>query len=117
MTSSLSDLQRDLSPEQVADLVADGKLELVDIRETYEHDAGHIAGDRHVEMDKLPSAAGSFDPDRPPVFYCRSGSRSGTAVELFRGAGIEAFHLDGGILAWVQSGRALEPEAGSVADH
>jgi rhodanese-related sulfurtransferase len=117
MASSLSDLQRDLSPEQVADLVADGKLDLVDIRENYEHDAGRIAGARHIEMDRLPAEAGSFDPDRPPVFYCRSGVRSATAVELFRGAGIEAFHLDGGILAWVQSGRDLEPDDGSVADH
>ena len=117
MASSLSDLQQDLSPEQAAELVADGKLELVDIRETYEHDAGHIAGGRHVEMDKLPAAASSFDPDRPPVFYCRSGGRSATAVQLFRGAGLEAFHLDGGILAWVASGRPVEPDDGTVADH
>jgi rhodanese-related sulfurtransferase len=117
MASSLSDLQHDLSPEQVADLVAEGQLELVDIRETYEYEAGHVAGARHVEMDQLPAAASSFDAQRPPVFYCRSGARSATAVELFRAAGIEAFHLGGGLLAWADSGRPLEPTTGSVAEH
>ncbi len=117
MTQSLSDLQADLSPDQVAELVAAGKLELIDIREGYEHEAGHIGGDRHVEMDQLPAQAGTFDAEVPPVFYCRSGGRSGTAVQLFRNAGIDAFHLEGGILAWVESGRPLEPDDGSVAPH
>jgi rhodanese-related sulfurtransferase len=117
MPTPLSDLTQDLTSEQMADLVAEGRLELVDIRETYEHDAGRIAGARHVEMDQLPAAAGSFDPDRPPVFYCRTGARSATAVQLFRAAGIDAYHLDGGIVAWVDAGRPLEPEGGSVADH
>lgn len=117
MSQSLSDLQVDLSPEQVAQLVADGKLELIDIRETYEHDAGHIADDRHVEMDQLPAQAGTFSAEKPPVFYCRSGGRSATAVALFRNAGIDAFHLEGGLVAWVESGRPLEPDDGSVAPH
>lgn len=107
--------QQDLSPAQVEQLVADGQLELIDIREGYEHEAGHIAGDRHIEMDQLPSQAGSLE--RPPVFYCRTGGRSAAAVEAFRASGLEAYHLEGGIVAWVEDGKPLEPADGRVADH
>jgi rhodanese-related sulfurtransferase len=109
--------QQDLSPAQVDELVGDGKLELIDIREGYEHDAGHIAGDRHIEMDQLPAQAGTLDAERAPVFYCRSGGRSAAAVEAFRASGIEAYHLEGGIVAWVDDGKPLEPADGRVADH
>ena len=105
------------SPAQVEELVREGKLELIDVREGFEHDAGHIAGDRHVEMDQLPAQAGSLDPERAPVFYCRTGGRSGAAVEAFRASGIDAFHLEGGIVAWVDAGKPIEPDGGHVADH
>ena len=65
----------DLSPREVADLVRDGDAQLVDVREPYEHEAGSIAGDLHIVLERLTAEAGSIDRDRPVVFYCRSGSR------------------------------------------
>lgn len=115
--ASLPELQQDLSPAQVEELVREGKLELVDVRESYEHEAGRIAGGRHIEMDKLPAEASSLDPDRPPVFYCRTGARSAAATEAFRASGFEAYNLDGGIVAWVDAGLPIEPDDGRVADH
>ncbi len=115
--ASLSEQQQDLAPEQVVELVREGKVELIDVRETYEHDAGRIAGARHVEMDQLAAAAGSLDPERPPVFYCRTGSRSAAATEAFRASGLAAYNLDGGIVAWVAQGLPIEPDDGRVADH
>ncbi len=114
---SIPEQTQDLTPAQVEELVAAGKLELIDVRETYEHDAGHIAGDRHIEMDQLPAQAASLDPERSPVFYCRTGGRSAAAVEAFRASGFDAYHLEGGIVAWVEAGKPLEPEDGRVADH
>ena len=115
--SPLADLQEEIAPARVADLHAQGEIELVDVREPYEHEAGRIAGARHVEMVKLSQEAGSFDPQRPVVFYCRIGSRSAMAAQAFRASGFQAFNMTGGLLAWAEQGLPLEPQDGSVADH
>ena len=39
------------------------------------------------------------------------------AAQAFRGAGYDAYTLDGGIIAWVNAGMAIEPAGGYVADH
>ena len=81
----------------------DGWL-VVDVREPYEREAGRIPGTRHIEMERLASQAESIPRDRPVVFQCRLGARSGLATRAFRAAGWEAFNLRGGIQAWVAAG-------------
>jgi rhodanese-related sulfurtransferase len=105
----------DLTPEQVAERL--GAVQLVDVREDAEWDAGRIAGARHVRLADVAAQAQSIDRERPVVFYCRSGARSGMATAAFRRAGYEAYNLDGGLLAWAQRGLPLEPEGGEVAAH
>ena len=101
-----------LSPGRAAEAI-DGGAELVDVRRRWEWDAGHLAGARHVEMNELSARAQEIPRDRPVVFVCRSGSRSGMAAEAFREAGWDAYHIDGGLRAWVEAGLPLE---GGVAD-
>ena len=101
----------------MADLHAQGQIELVDVRESYEHEAGRIAGARHVQLASLSQEAGSFDPERPIVFYCRVGSRSAVAAQAFRASGFKAHNMTGGLVAWAREGLPLEPDDGSVADH
>ena len=115
--ASLEHLQEDLSPEEVKRLVDAGDADLVDVREPYEHEAGRIAGDRHVEIPALTAAAQEMDRERPVVFYCRSGARSGMAAQAFRASGYQAYNLTGGLLAWVAAGLPIVPEDGTVADH
>ena len=113
----LADMQEDVTPDRVADLHSRGEIDLVDVREPYEHEAGRIAGARHIELARLSGQAGSLDPERPVVFYCRSGARSAVATQAFRASGFQAFNMSGGLLAWARQGLPLEPDGGSVADH
>jgi len=113
----LDDLQEDVTPERVAELHAGGGIELIDVRETYERDAGHIADTRHVQFAQLSDQAETVDRDRPVVFYCRSGGRSAVATQAFRASGYDAYNMTGGMLAWVEKGLPIEPQGGSVADH
>ncbi|MGI8945778.1 MAG: rhodanese-like domain-containing protein [Thermoleophilaceae bacterium] len=115
--SKLSDLQEDLTPKEVAALLERGEVDLVDVREPYEHEAGRIAGARHVALAQLSAQAESFDRERPTVFYCRSGGRSAVATQAFRASGFHALNMAGGLLAWDAQGLPLEPDGGSVADH
>jgi rhodanese-related sulfurtransferase len=113
--SSLAPMADDLSPARVAELLRDG-AQLVDVRETYEREAGRIPGDSgHIELDRLTDEAESIDRERTVVFYCRSGSRSALAAQAFSAAGWDAHNLDGGLKAWVADGLPIEPEDGRVA--
>src|SRR3954451_11563247 len=105
-----------LAPERVAEwLEQDPELQVIDVREPYEREAGHIAGTHHIELTKLSEQAGSLDSSRPVVFYCRVGSRSTMAAQALRASGFEAYSMDGGLVRWVQEQRPLEPDGGHVA--
>ncbi len=110
----------EIAPERVADLLAEhdgGPLQLIDVREPYERDAGHIADSRHVGLAALSEAAATIERERPVVFYCRVGARSLMAAQAFRAAGFEAYSMAGGLARWASEGRPLSPEGGYVADH
>ena len=109
--------ERDITPEQADALRREQDAQLIDVREDYEWDAGHIDGARHVVLGEVASQASTIDQDRPVVFYCRVGSRSAMAADAFRTAGYEAYSLGGGLLAWTGEGRPLEPADGTVANH
>jgi rhodanese-related sulfurtransferase len=111
----MADLPEELSPRQVAALIEEGDVQLIDVREAYEHEAGRIADDVHIELDQLPADAGSLDRARPVVFYCRSGSRSALATQAFSASGFDAHNLTGGLQAWVKEGLPIEPADGRVA--
>jgi rhodanese-related sulfurtransferase len=106
-----------VSPARAAELRESGEAQVIDVRETYEWDAGRIAGARHIELGEVAAAAGSIDRDRPVLFYCRVGSRSAMAADAFRRAGYEAYSLSGGLEAWAGQGLPLDPDDGTVASH
>jgi rhodanese-related sulfurtransferase len=103
-----------LSPAEAAEMLEAG-AEAIDVRQDYEWDAGRIQGARHIEVNDLTANADSIPRDRPVVFVCRGGNRSGMAAEAFRQAGFDAFHVDGGLTAWVAAGLPLDPPDGEVA--
>jgi rhodanese-related sulfurtransferase len=116
---AFTDPDRELAPERVAELMrehADG-WQVIDVREPYERDAGHVPASRHIELERLASQADTIDRDRPVIFYCRLGSRSAMATQAFAAAGYDAYNLSGGIAAWHAAGLAIEPRGGHVADH
>ncbi len=80
---------------------------LLDVREPAEWAAGHVEGSVHVPMYELASRASELPRQSTIVCVCRSGSRSAVVTDALRNAGFDAHNLDGGLLAWVESGHAL----------
>jgi rhodanese-related sulfurtransferase len=115
--SAFEQTERDLPPERVAEMLASGEAQVVDVREPYEYEAGHIEGVRHIELEHLAAKADEIDKDRPLIFHCRLGRRSGLATEAFLASGYDAYNMAGGIQAWADKGLPLEPKSGHVADH
>lgn len=106
----------DVTPEAVQSRDP-ATVQLVDVREPYEWEAGHIEGAHHIELERLASQAETLDRDRPLVLYCRLGARSGMAANAFRRAGFDAYSMVGGLERWDAEGRPLTPEGGTVAPH
>ena len=118
MGAPLDITQTDIDPEQLAEWIdRDADLQVVDVRERYEREAGHIAGSLHIPLVELSSRAGEIQSDRPVVFYCRVGSRSEMAAQALRASGLQAFSMSGGLVRWAGENRPLSPEGGVVADH
>ncbi|MEA2904062.1 MAG: hypothetical protein QOG83_3122 [Alphaproteobacteria bacterium] len=98
-----------LSPEDVARGLQEGRMLLVDVREPNE-----VAIERYP--DAVVVALSNFDPAAIPdpqgrrvVFACRSGRRSVTAALAAQEQGYAYdAHLAGGILAWKASGLPTE---------
>lgn len=109
-------MPRDYSAQEVSRLHDDGTIQLVDVRAPHEHEAGHIAGTRLIELSEISARAGEIDRERPVVFYCRTGGRSAMATEAFAQAGYDAHNMSGGMLAWKAAGLPIAPEGGVVAD-
>ena len=84
---------------------------VIDVRDTGEYEAGHIAGARHVPEKQLTERLKELEKfkDRSLIVVCRSGMRSGAAVQVLRRDGFNAaVNLQGGIGAWQQAGMPLE---------
>jgi rhodanese-related sulfurtransferase len=107
----------DVQADEVAELQRRGAVQLVDVREDHEWDAGRIPGARHLALSELSAHAESIARDTPVVFVCRVGGRSTMAAQAFRRAGYDAYSLDGGMLAWAARGLPLDPPEGTVAEH
>jgi molybdopterin/thiamine biosynthesis adenylyltransferase/rhodanese-related sulfurtransferase len=85
-----------------------GAATIIDVREPYEYEAGHLEGSVHIPLGELPARIAEIAPDSAPVFICRSGGRSLAACELALRAGIASpANLDGGLQAWA---RDVDPE-------
>jgi len=114
----LSDPDLEVTPQDVQRRLDEGGAQVIDVREPYEWDAGHLPGDvRHIELERLSSSAATIDKDRPVVFLCRAGVRSMMAAQAFRRAEYEAYSMAGGVEAWHEAGLPLDPPGGHVAPH
>lgn len=117
MPHPLDDPGLEVTTEHTEQELAAGRAQVIDVRELYEREAGHVPGTRHIELERLASQATTIDRDRPVIFQCRLGARSLMAAQAFRRAGFDAYSMAGGLERWAGEGRALEPTDGHVADH
>jgi hydroxyacylglutathione hydrolase/adenylyltransferase/sulfurtransferase len=117
MSNPLVNPDIEVTPQRTRELLQSGEAVVVDVREPYEREAGHIEGSRHIELERVASQAESLPRDQPIVFQCRLGARSAMAAQAFRASGYDAWSMAGGLERWAQEDRALEPTDGHVADH
>jgi rhodanese-related sulfurtransferase len=91
------------------------ELQIVDVREPYEWEAGHIHGAVHVPLADVMAGReqGQISSDRPVVVVCRSGNRSELATLMLQARGFDAHNLEGGMEKWAAAGLPFESSDGS----
>ena len=102
-----------MDPQTVAERL--DQVQLVDVRDDKEWEAGHIEDAVHIPEDDLEDRLDELDRNRPVIAVCRAGTRSDDAAERLRGQGFDAQNLEGGMLAWKWAGlpitgRIVEPD-------
>lgn len=60
---------------------------LVDVRSPQEYAYGHVTGAVNIPVQELQQRLNELPRDLPIMLYCRSGSRSGMALQLLQAAG------------------------------
>ena len=101
--------QLDLAPEVNVQTVAEVKdrqdVTVLDVREQWEYDEGHIPGVVLIPLAELPNRLSEVPTDETVIVTCRTGNRSGQAVAFLRQNGFDNVHnMQGGIVAWEQAG-------------
>ena len=91
------------------------RFQIVDVRETYEWDAGHIEESVHIPLaDVMAGGEGErLDRGRPVLVVCKVGSRSELAALMLQARGFQAQNLEGGTEAWMAAGLPLVASDGS----
>ena len=100
---------RDLTPQEVALGLQQGRMVLVDVREPNETALERFPGAVEVPLSAFDPAVIPDPAGRDVVFACRSGRRSVTASLAAQDQGFAyGCHLAGGILAWKAAGLPTE---------
>ena len=81
-------------------------LQVLDVREQTEWDAGHIPGSVHEPYHDIRDVPHGIDPAKPVAVICGSGQRSAVAASLLQRFGAEqVIHVvDGGVPLWKRAG-------------
>lgn len=72
---------------------------LLDVREEYEYQDGHIKGAINLPLREILEKKDTLPKDKDIYVYCRSGHRSADAVNFLKSLGFEKVHnVDGGFI-------------------
>lgn len=96
----------DVTVEQAHELIeGDGPLVVLDVRNDWEFDDGHLGGALNIPVDDLEGRLGELDKEDEMLVYCRMGNRSTRAAQILRENGFEKiYHMVDGIEGWKAAG-------------
>jgi glyoxylase-like metal-dependent hydrolase (beta-lactamase superfamily II)/rhodanese-related sulfurtransferase len=91
--------------DELERLVADHTVDVIDVREPYERDAGYIPGSRNIPYRVIGEFADDLAGGKPLVTVCETGPRAAIAASVLAAAGIKARPvLHGGVDEWERRG-------------
>lgn len=99
---------RDLKLDEIRELIDEG-YDVVDVREDWEWNRGHLPGARHVVLNSILSNPTAYKFQDRTIFVCAVGERSAVAAEMAVALGVkDVVSFRGGTKAWKDAGLLLE---------
>lgn len=94
------------SPAEVAELLKNDSIILLDVRTTGERNSKSIQGSLHIPLHELRQRSNELEQFKTKeiVSYCAIGGRSLSATAILRKLGFKSANMKGGISAWKSSG-------------
>jgi rhodanese-related sulfurtransferase len=91
-----------VTAEQLRGKLAGGEvLEVIDVREPWEFEEGHIKGAKLMPLGNIRQWAKVLDKNKDIYLVCRTGARSAAAYQNLKAAGFEKItNVSGGMVAW-----------------
>ena len=91
-------------------LGSNGDVQLLDVREQAEWDAGHIPDSAFTPWHDIAEVPDGLDSEKPIAVMCGSGQRAATGASLIQrfGAGEVVHVVEGGVPKWGKLGHPLE---------
>jgi hydroxyacylglutathione hydrolase len=99
---------RDLKIDDVRKLMDEG-YDVVDVREDWEWNKGHLPGARHIVLNTFLANPSAQKISDKTIFVCQSGERSSVASEMAVALGVkDVVNFRGGTKAWRDAGLPVE---------
>jgi rhodanese-related sulfurtransferase len=90
-------------------LTAEPAAFLLDVREPWEYQAGHVPGARLIPLAELEDRVNEVPRNQPILAICHSGQRSlAAAGHLLHLGYTTVSNVDGGTAAWIERGYPVE---------
>jgi hydroxyacylglutathione hydrolase len=104
----MPDTLEPIGVEELEALLAEGSVEVIDVREKDERDGGYIPGSRHIPYRLVGAYSDELRNGRTMVTVCESGARAGVAASVLAAVGVPARPLlDAGIPDWARRGNPV----------
>jgi rhodanese-related sulfurtransferase len=101
----------DIPTVQPQDLSDDALV--IDVREHDEWVAGHAPGAVHIPLGDIPARLDELPvTDQSLPIVCRSGGRSGRAVQWLVQQGFDVVNVDGGMRGWHAAAKPMTSDDG-----
>ena len=99
-----------VSAEEVhQDLASESDTLVLDVREAWEWETGHIVGAHHLPMNDVPAQWSRLDPAQRTVVVCHLGQRSAMVTQYLRAQGFAGvYNMEGGMERWIALGYDVE---------
>lgn len=92
------EISTDIEAKDIENLLKNKEF-LLDVREDYEYQNGHIKGAVNLPLREILSQKDTLPKDRDIYIYCRSAHRSADAVNFLKSLGFDKVHnIEGGFI-------------------
>ena len=92
---------KELDPHKAQEMVEEGSVNVIDIRDPGSYSAGHIPSAVSLNDTNVKEFIESADKEKPLIVYCYHGISSRGAAEYLSQNGFkEVYSMTGGFEAW-----------------